>query len=117
MEKSMKTIDVYKQYFSAECIFNGVERHGVAVWLTAESDSGMLRYEVGVTFFPHRDAEDFAISYDACVLKELLHTQGRRSKKRDEQYLTQVQEVADELAHSLNGIIYWDKPLGEAQYG
>lgn len=113
----MKNVDIYKQYFSAECTFNGVKRRGAAVWLNAESDSGIIRYEVGVTFFPHKDAEDFAISYDACVLKELIRTQGRRSKKRDEQYLAQVQTTADEIAHSLNGIIHWDKPLGEAQYG
>lgn len=113
----MKTIDVYKQYFSAECVFNGVERRGVSVWLTAESDSGMIRYEVGVTFFPHRDAEDFAISYDACALKELLRTKGRRSKKKDTQYLAEVRAAADELAASLNGVIHWDKPLREAQYG
>ena len=113
----MKTIDVYKQYFSAACTFNGVERRGAAVWLTAESDSGMIRYEVGVTFFPHRDAEDFAISYDACGLKEVLRTQGRRSKKRDEQYLAQVQTVADEIAASFHGVIHWDKPLRDAQYG
>lgn len=113
----MKTIDVYRQYFSAECTFNGVERHGAAVWLTAESDSGTIRYEVGVTFFPYRNAEDFAISYDACALKELLCTQGRRSKKRDEQYLAQVQTAADEVAASMQGIIHWDKPLNEAQYG
>ncbi len=113
----MKTIDVYKQYFSAECCFNGVERRGAAVWLTAESDSGILRYEVGVTFFPHRDEEDFGISYDACALKELLRTQGRRSKKRDAQYLEQVQAAADQLAAGLQGVIHWDKPLRPAQYG
>ena len=112
----MKTIDVYKQYFSAACTFAGVERHGAAVWLTAESDSGMIRYEVGVTFFPHRNAEDFAVSYDACALKELLRTQGRRSKKRDALYLAQVQTAADELAGSLGGTIHWDIPLGDAQY-
>jgi len=113
----MKSIDVYRQYFSAACTFNGVDRHAAAVWLTAESDSGIIRYEAGVTFFPHRDAEDFAISYDACAMKELLRTNGRRSKKRDEQYLAQIQAATDELAGSLNGIIYWDKPLREAQYG
>lgn len=113
----MKTIDVYRQFFSAECTFNDVERRGTAVWLTAESDSGMIRYEVGVSFFPHRDAEDFAVSYDACGLKELLRTQGRRSKKRDEQHLAQVRAAADEIASSLNGVIHWDKPLTEAQYG
>lgn len=113
----MKTVDVYRQYFSAQCTFDGVERRAAAVWLTAESDSGIIRYEVGVTFFPHQNDEDFAISYDACVLKELLRTQGRRSKRRDEQYLAQVQTTADEIAASLKGIIHWDKPLRDAQYG
>ena len=110
-------VDIYKQYFSADCIFNGVERRGAAVWLTAESDSGNIRYEFGVTFFPHRDEEDFAVSYDACVLKELFNAKGRRSKKKDEQYLAQVQMAADEIAASLSGTIHWDKPLREAQYG
>lgn len=113
----MKTIDVYRQYFSAECTFNGVERRGAAVWLTAESDSGNIRYEAGVSFFPHRDAEDFAVSYDACALKELLNTRGRRSKKRDGLYLAQVRAAADEIAVSLGGTIHWDNPLGEARYG
>ena len=113
----MKTIDVYKQYFSAECSFNDVERRGAAVWLTAESDSGNIRYEVGVTFFPHRDDEDFAISYDACAVKELSNSKGRRSKKKDEMYLAQVQSAADEIAAQFKGAIHWDKPLREAQYG
>jgi len=113
----MKTIDVYRQYFSAQCTFNGVERRGAAVWLTAESDSGIIRYEVGVTFFPYRDAEDFAISYDACALKELFRAKGRRSKKRDALYMEQLRIVADELAGSLGGTIHWDQPLNEAQYG
>ena len=113
----MSTIDIYKQYFSAECTFEGVERRAAAVWLTAESDSGTIRYEVGVTFFPHRDAEDFAVSYDACLLKELFRAQGRRSKKRDAQYLEQVRPAADEMAATLNGTIHWDRPLRDAQYG
>ena len=111
----MATIDIYKQYFSAECTFNGVERRGASVWLTADSCSGMIRYEVGVSFFPHRDEEDFAVSYDACGLKELLNTQGRRSKKRDEECMAQLQAAADEIAASLNGTIHWDQPLREAQ--
>ncbi|MBQ6868789.1 MAG: hypothetical protein IJO16_08980 [Clostridia bacterium] len=113
----MKNIDVYRQYFSAECTFNGVKRRGAVVWLNAESDSGMIKYMVGVSFFPYTNAEDFAISYDACGEKELLYTKGRRSKKRDEQYLAQVQTVADEIAASMQGVIHWDKPLNEAQYG
>ena len=112
----MKTIDVYKQYFSADCVFDGVERRGAVVWLTAKSDSGMIRYEVGVSFFPHRDEEDFAVSYDACGQKELLRTEGRRSKKRDEECMAQLQAAADEIAASLNGTIHWDQPLREAQY-
>ena len=113
----MKTMDVYRQYFAAVCTFNGVERRGVDVWLTAESDSGIIRYEVGVTFFPHRDEEDFAVSYDACGTKELLRTKGRRSKKRDEQFLAQVRESADEIAASFGGMIRWDAPLRDARYG
>ena len=113
----MKSIDVYRQYFSAQCIFNGVERRGAAVWLTAESDSGTIRYEVGVTFFPHRDDEDFGISYEACGTKELLRIQGRRSKKRDALYLEQLRAAAEEIAVSLGGVIHWDKPLRDAVYG
>jgi hypothetical protein len=113
----MASIDIYKQYFSAACTFQGVERRGAVVWLTAESDCGNIRYEVGVTFFPHRDDEDFAVSYDACAQKELFSAKGRRSKKRDAEYLAQVREAAEELAASLNGSIHWDAPLGEAQYG
>ena len=61
----MKVIDVYKQYFNAECVYNGIERKGAVVTLTATSDSGTIKYEVGITFFPYRNPEDFAISYDA----------------------------------------------------
>lgn len=113
----MVNIDVYKQYFSAECTFNGVTRHGAVVWLNAESDSGIIRYEVGVSFFPHCDEQDFAISYDACGQKELLRTKGRRSKKRDRECLALVCTAADEIAAALNGVIDWNKPLREAQYG
>ena len=113
----MANIDLYKQYFSANCTYNGVERRGAAVWLNAESDSGIIRYEVGVTFFPHRDAEDFGISYDACGTKELLRTQGRRSKKRDAQCMEQLRPAAEEIAAAFGGTICWDQPLNEAQYG
>ena len=113
----MKTMDVYRQYFAAVCTCNGVERRGADVWLTAESDSGIIRYEVGVTFFPHWDEEDFAVSYDACGTKELLRTKGRRSKQRDEQSLAQVRAAADEIAASFGGIICWDAPLRDARYG
>lgn len=113
----MKVIDVYKQYFNAECVYNEVERKGAVVTLTATSDSGNIMYEVGISFFPHRDAEDFGISYDAYAGKEIYNSKGRRSKKRDAQMLELVQEVADVLASEMSGKIYWDKPLRDAIYG
>ena len=113
----MTNVDIYKQYFSAACTANGVVRRGALVWLNAESDAGMIRYAVGVSFFPYRDAEDFAVSYDACGTKELLYTKGRRSKKRDAQYLAELRAAADEIAAEFGGVIHWDAPLREAQFG
>ena len=113
----MKVIDVYKQYLSGECVYNGVERKGVVVMLTATSDSGNIMYEVGISFFPHRDEEDFGISYDAYASKVIFNEKGRRSKKRDAQMLEQVREMADALAEEMGGAIHWDKPLREAVYG
>ena len=113
----MANIDVYKQYFSAEYTYNGVARRGAVVWLNAESADGIIRYEAGVSFFPHLDDEDFGISYDACGTKELLRIQGRRSKKRDALYLEQLREAADEIAAALGGVIHWDAPLRDAVYG
>lgn len=113
----MKVIDVYKQYFTAECVYNGVERKGVVVTLTATSDCGEIKYEVGLSFFPHIDETDFAISYDAYGCKEIYHAKGRRSKKREAEYLLKVQEYAEELAASIGGKVFWEKPLREAVYG
>lgn len=113
----MKVIDVYKQYFNAECIYNDVPRKGAAVTLTATSDSGMIMYEVGVTFFPYRDPEDFAISYDACVNKEIFKAKGRRSKKREEKLLAELRMYVNEAAGELGGTVFWDKPIREASYG
>lgn len=113
----MKVIDIYQQYFNGECVYNEVERKGVTVTLTATSDSGNIMYEVGISFFPHRDEEDFAISYDAYASKVIFNEKGRRSKKRDAQILEQVREVASGLAEEMNGVIYWEKPLRDAVYG
>ena len=112
----MKVIDVYKQYFAAECVYNGVERKGALVTLTAASDSGEIKYEVGVTFFPHRDAEDFAVSYDAYGSKVIYQARGRRSRKREEPMLAAIREYADAVAAELCGTILWEKPLRDAQY-
>jgi len=113
----MKVIDVYKQYFAADCIFNTVQRNGVVVTLTATSDSGMIMYEAGISFFPHRDAEDFAISYDAYASKEIYNAKGRRSKKKEAAFMEQLREQADALAAELGGTIFWDNPLGDARLG
>lgn len=113
----MKVIDVYLQYFEGECVYNGVERKGAAVRLTATSDNGEISYEVGVSFFPHRDREDFAVSYDACAAKELYRAKGRRSKKREGAYLEEFRTHADEAAATLGGVIFWDRPLIEARMG
>ena len=113
----MSVINVYDQYFSAQCSFNGVERRGVQVLLVATSEEGTIRYEAAVSFFPHRDDEDFAVSYDAYAAKELYHAKGRRSKKREAAYLETIRADADQLASSLGGVIDWDKPLRDARYG
>lgn len=113
----MKVINVYERYFAAKCVYNGVERKGAAVRLTATSDSGEIAYEVSVSFFPHRDREDFAISYDACAAKELYRAMGRRSKKREGAYLEELRSHADEAAATLDGVIFWDRPLIEARMG
>lgn len=112
----MNVIDVYKQYFEAECVYNNVERKGAAVTLTSTSD-GNIKYEVTVSFFPHRAPEDYAISYDAYASKEIYAAKGRRSKKREEKFLTELQTHADALAETLGGTIFWDKPLIEARRG
>ena len=113
----MATVNVFEQYFSANAEFNGVPRHGAKVMLIATSEEGNIRYEAAVTFFPHRDEEDFAVSYDAYFSKVLYEAKGRRSKKREEALMQKFQQHIDELAHEANGTIYWEKPLREARRG
>lgn len=108
----MKTVDVYQRYYKGFLSFN-TYRHGVSVKLTAETDNGMITYEVSVNFFPHKDEEDFAISYDACYTDVIYSGKGRRSKKREEAFLKNLKETADALAKRAGGLIYWDKPLSD----
>ncbi len=110
-------VDVYSQYFAAECVYNGRERKGVVVNLTSSSEAGTIRYRVSISFFPHETSEDFGISYDAYVEKEIYNAKGRRSKKREAGMLAELKEHADELAKSLGGTIAWEKPLREARRG
>ena len=113
----MATVNVYLQYFNAECTFNDVERHAASVMLIATSEEGRIKYEVAVTFFPHVTKDDFAISYDAYFSKVLFEASGRRSKKREQLFLEIIQKEADLLADEANAKIFWDKPLIEARKG
>ena len=113
----MNDIHVYQQYFAAECEYSGVLRRGVAVSLTASSGEGQIRYSVQVTFFPHTDAEDYCISYDAAAEKTLYEAKGRRSKKREQALLETLRTEADALAAELDGRIFWEQPLIEARFG
>ena len=113
----MKVIDVYAQYFAGEYLYNGVPRHAASVKLTATSDAGQVFYEVSVSFFPHNDPEDFAVSYDACAAREIYRARGRRSGKREAEFMESLRNQADALAAELGGTIDWDKPLIEARWG
>lgn len=112
----MKVVDVYRQYFAAECVYRGVERRGVLVTLTVTSDQGEITYEAAVTFFPHCDEEDYAVSYDAAASSVLYRARGRRSKKREAALLADFPAAADALAKTLGGCIFWEQPLRDALY-
>ena len=111
------TVDVYAQYFSAECMYSGVRRRAVLVSLTADSEAGRISYTASATFFPHTTDDGYAVSYDAVVSKVLYDNTGRRSKKREQELLTGFRAVIEELAAPLKAVIYWDKPLRDARRG
>ena len=111
------TVNVYEQYFGADLVANGVERRGALVMLVADSEAGHIRYEAAVTFFPHRDEEDFAVSYDAYFSSVLFDGPGRRSKKREEKLLAGLRVEIDALAAQAGGAVHWDRPLREARRG
>ena len=111
------TINVYERYYSAEAEFNSVPRHGALVMLIADSDAGNIKYEAAVSFFPHRDEEDFAVSYDAYFSKVLYEAKGRRSKKREEALLQTLTAEIDEMAETIGGKVLWEQPLREERRG
>ena len=110
-------VNVYEQYFAAEGIFNGVERRGALVMLVSDSEAGTICYRAAVTFFPHRDEEDYAVSYDAFFEQELYRASGRRSKKREAALLDQLPAEIDALASAHDARVLWDHPLREARRG
>ncbi len=109
------TIDVYRRYYEAACDYAGVPRRAALVTLTSDSEAGQIRYTAAAAFFPHRDPEDFAVSYDAIAETLLYEGKGRRSKKREAALLEGLQAAVDEAAAPLGAQVFWDKPLGEAQ--
>lgn len=111
-------IDVYSQYFAGSCVFNGVERRAVLVRLTSDSEAGQIRYTAGLSFFPHENEEDYAISYDAAAERTLYEAKGRRSKKREAALLEkELRPTLDALAAELGGAIDWERPLRDARVG
>ena len=110
-------INVYSQYFKARGIFSGVERRGAHVLLISNSEAGMISYRAAVSFFPHRDEEDFSVSYDAYFEKELFNAPGRRSKKREAAFLESIRGVIDSLAAEHGARVDWEHPLNEARMG
>lgn len=113
----MAVVNVYERYFEASCEYNGVPRKAALVMLTADSCEGNIRYSAGVTFFPHRDEEDYAVSYDAFFERTLFEGKGRRSKKREQAFLTELQTVIGELAAEQGAEVFWDRPLREERRG
>ena len=110
-------INVYEQYFEAQGVFSEVERKGALVMLISNSERGMITYKEAVTFFPHRDEEDYGVSYDAYFEKVLYSGKGRRSKKREAAYLEELPSIIDELSEENHAKVFWEKPLREARRG
>ena len=111
------TVNVFEQYLEAEAVYNEVERHAALVLLISDSEQGHITYKAAVTFFPHRDEEDYAVSYDAYAEEVLFDGRGRRSKKREQKLLLEFNEAIDRLAEQFDGKVFWDKPLREARRG
>ena len=113
----MAEINVYKQYFAASGSFGGVERHGALALLISDSHDGTITYTAAVSFFPHNDDEDFAVSYDAYFSKQLYSAKGRRSKKREAVFLAGLREEIDALAAENGAAVDWENPLRDAELG
>ena len=110
-------INVYERYFKAEAVFSGVPRRGALVMLISDSEAGFITYKAAVTFFPHADEEDFAVSYDAYFERELYSGKGRRSKKKEAAFLEQLPEAVSLLVAERGASVLWDEPLTAERRG
>ncbi len=104
-------INVFKGYYKAKAVFSGVKRNGALVMLISDSEAGNITYKAAVSFFPHNDPEDFAVSYDAYFEKELYSGKGRRSKKKEAEYLEELHGIIDEIAKENKAVVMWDETL------
>ena len=109
-------IDIYSQYFEAECVFCGTARHAARVFLQSTSENAHISYSANVTFFLHNDAEDYAVQYDSLQTKTLYESAGRRSKKREAELLKSLKDEVDALSQNIGATVFWEKPLRPAQY-
>ena len=110
-------VNVYERYYKADGVFSGVKRNGALVMLISDSEAGQITYKAAVTFFPHNDDEDFAVSYDAYFEEELYSGKGRRSGKKEEEFLSELQAVVDRMAEAQGAKILWDEPLRDERRG
>ncbi|MBS7262774.1 MAG: hypothetical protein KIG36_04125 [Eubacteriales bacterium] len=111
------TVNVYEQFFAADCTAAGVTRRAALVMLIADSEAGQIRYEAALTFFPHENEEDFAVSYDAYRSRTLYDAPGRRSRKREQKLMETFRAEIDALAAGIGGTVDWDAPLRPARFG
>ena len=107
----MDDLNIYEQYFEAEGTFNGVPRHGAKVMIIASKEDNVLKYDAAVTFFPHNEADDFGVSYDAYFSKTIYKTEGRRSKKKEETLMIPFKNALGEICREQKAKVFWDKPL------
>lgn len=111
------TVNVWERYYAAKAEKNGVPRRGALVMLIAESEAGRIRYEAAVSFFPHKEEDDFAVSYDAYLSSVLYEGAGRRSKKREGALLAGLPAEIDRLSAGIGAQVFWDRPLREERRG
>ena len=113
-------IDVYSQYFRAQCEYGGSMRKAAIVKLTALKDAnGVLAYEASASFMPFEDEEDFRVPEDIRVSRIVSSGSKRRLKKNEEMLLVSLQEEIDRLLKEMDhsARIEWDKPLRQARLG
>ena len=110
-------INVYQRYFEADLEYNGMKRRAASVLLISYSEAGNIKYAAAVAFMPHEDDEDFRVPFDAYFTKTIYEDRGRRSKKKEKQFIDDLPQYIDELATEVDGKIFWDKPLSSERLG